>query len=458
MNTVPLTHLSSDNQQESNVSLIDKAGATLVQGKNQFGVLSQVLRVAGAAMVVAAMAIFLLQGWEAGSDLSRYVIILCQALLLGGAGVALAFVLKENKGARVFFGLSLVAIPVNFAVLGAMLFSQFDLAMFFNTATIGDYPEYATWQAQDIGLLTLAVLGALVSLTPLALFAFAIFDRTNAKALTFALIASSALLLLPIRIPLVVSVIAIANAIILWRIYAKREFKNTLETRIARILTYIPAGVILGRAVVFYELDSSVALLASLALYTVVRELRKLLTLWSAAISVIDIASALSAFGMASLLTSIVASMNILADTYLPVVFLIGMGAIIHEVFTRNLNHFVRIIATVFLSLALTAITISTLIFLDSAMTVFCMAILAIAFGKFHRSATILALGIIMIGASIVFITPNLFTMFDINSWVLFGTIGSAAVIIASLVERYGSALLAKVKEHSAVLKTDYRF
>jgi len=65
------------------------------------------LRVFGACAVIASLSLFLIEGWTDGNDLNRYFKLLAQTGLITGAGLFLSFVVKEVKGARVFFGVFL---------------------------------------------------------------------------------------------------------------------------------------------------------------------------------------------------------------------------------------------------------------------------------------------------------------------------------------------------------------
>ena len=90
-----------------------------------FASVSEALRFLGAAVLLASMSIFLLQGWNEGNDISRYLLLLSQTGLLAASGFALSYGLKETKGARIFFGLALISIPANFTILSALLYSVF---------------------------------------------------------------------------------------------------------------------------------------------------------------------------------------------------------------------------------------------------------------------------------------------------------------------------------------------
>ena len=80
-------------------------------------------------------------------------VLLGQSGLLALAGLAIGYLLKEPKGARVFLTLALASVPANMAVLGAMVYSIAPLdGLLPGTATLdGGYPAYAFWEASGPG-------------------------------------------------------------------------------------------------------------------------------------------------------------------------------------------------------------------------------------------------------------------------------------------------------------------
>ena len=70
--------------------------------------IAELTRLSGAALIVFALSLFLMQGVDASNDLQRYHLLLLQTSFLGAAGFAVGFLLKEPRGARVFFSLGLI--------------------------------------------------------------------------------------------------------------------------------------------------------------------------------------------------------------------------------------------------------------------------------------------------------------------------------------------------------------
>lgn len=95
------------------VTTIDQPSLTgrIANAIKGFASFSELLRMVGAGIVVASMSSFMLQDWGSGNDIQRYFLLLMQSALLAAGGFAMSYVLRENKGARIFFGLSLIPSP-----------------------------------------------------------------------------------------------------------------------------------------------------------------------------------------------------------------------------------------------------------------------------------------------------------------------------------------------------------
>src|SRR6478609_1457941 len=163
---------------------------------------TRALRIAGAALVVAAASTFMLQNWQAGNDLMRYAMLVGQSLLLAAGAYFVGLTVREGRSARTFLSLVLATIPASFAVLGGLLYSRFHLG------ELPPLPHYASWVAPSAGSALLALFGTLVVLFPLALVSFTALARKQAKALTLAFCGANLLVLVPLRQPEVVAALA----------------------------------------------------------------------------------------------------------------------------------------------------------------------------------------------------------------------------------------------------------
>lgn len=243
----------------------------VMQSVRNIATVSEVLRILGAAVILASMSVFMLQGWSEGNDIRRYLLLLTQTGLLATAGFAMSHGLKETKGARVFFGLALVSIPANFTILGAMLYSVFQW-----DGGLTTYPGYATWQIENIAGTGATLGGAMFVLLPITLFCFAIMARHSAKALTLHFLLLNALLLLPIRSSMAAGGIALVGVLyalfVIGKLAGKDRSLKTGEGKFALATLFIPIGIILFRSMYFYQIDSLLVAMVSLAMFLSARQ------------------------------------------------------------------------------------------------------------------------------------------------------------------------------------------
>ncbi|MFT5116410.1 MAG: hypothetical protein ACI8P9_005781, partial [Parasphingorhabdus sp.] len=188
---------------------------------------SEVLRILGASAVVASMSIFLLQGWYVENDIDRYIKLLAQTGLLALGGFILSSLLKENKGARMFFGLALISVPANFTVLGALVWSLVPM-----DSTVASYSQQLIWSLPDIGSLVFAFAGALVVILPVTLLGFSIMARGYATRLCWAFLFINSLILLPFRSSLISVSLSLVALTAAW-VFSQRIFATTLVSKIS---------------------------------------------------------------------------------------------------------------------------------------------------------------------------------------------------------------------------------
>lgn len=231
--------------------------------------LTRALRIAGAALVVASASTFMLQHWDGGDDMRRYAMLVLQSLLLAAAAYFVGLTMREGRSARTFLGLVLATMPVSFAVLGGLVYSQFHLE------GVAVLPKYATWVAPTPLSALLAVAGTLVVFVPLAVVAFVALARKEAKALSLTFFATNLLVIVPVRSPLIVMAIAGVTLVALLRLELKRfsgrAQLDTLEGKLARVMPFVAPLIMLGRVFHLYHAGATfvggVLLIAASALF-----------------------------------------------------------------------------------------------------------------------------------------------------------------------------------------------
>jgi len=414
---------------------------SVMQSVRNFATLSEALRVLGAAVILASMSVFLLQGWNDGNDISRYLLLLAQTGLLAAAGFAMSHLVKETKGARLFFGLALVSIPANFTILGALLYSVFQW-----DGGLTAYPGYADWRIEDVASIGVTMSAAMLVLVPVTLFCFAIMARHSAKPLSIHFLLLNALLLLPIRSSVAAGTIALAGVLYALTVMGKMTRSNralkTGEGKFALATLFIPLGIILFRSMYFYQVDSLMIAMVGLVLFLAARQaslfpdrsarLAMALELVSWPIAMIVALALTDAFepGLSSGLKA-----PIFAATY---------AALALDVIRRTGSKVLAKMIGVSISIAVALSFTLSVALSPSAMT----ALLSIAAGTTlllwgaaaRRLMTIIA-GLVTLGAGGLFGFEAIVQLIITSSWIDLAIFGATAIALGSIIDRHGVAM-----------------
>ena len=407
-----------------------------------FATLSEALRILGAAVLVASMSLFLMQGWNEGNDISRYLMLLAQTGLLAAAGFALSHGLKEAKGARLFFGLALVSIPANFTILGALLYSVLQ----WDGGLSSTYPGYAHWEIQNIASTGVTLGGAMIVLLPITMFCFAIMARHSAKTLSLHFFALNMLLLLPIRSSLAAGTVALLGTV--YALYIVREAARkdralkTAEGRFALITLFIPTGIILFRSMYFYQVDSLMVAMLSMAAFLAARQ-ASIFPDRSPRIALgLDMLSIPVALTFAFAVTG--ALVPHLAWSLTAPVFSIAYSVLALDLLRRTESTILRGTIGVSICLLVSASFILGVGIEQSALT----SILGLAAGGLlllsgialrHRTASFA--GVCTLIASLLFGVEALLALVLASSWIDLAIFGACAITLGSILERHGVAI-----------------
>jgi|GEM_PF-3415342 len=255
-------------------------------GWTQGWTLIGLLRTGGTAALVAALAQFLLIGVNVDNDLQRFGLLLLQTGLFTGGAFVLQRVLQDTKSARLLIGVSLVSVVAGFAVLGAMFHATFALdgtslpmddgALWSRVPLSADaLPAITQWRTGSAVQTLLAALAAALVLLPTARFGFAVLARNSAQRLTVLTAMASLTLLVPVRDPMLMGLLAAAT--LLGVSAAQRGMADrdpalaTAEGRFARAIPFLPVGIVIARSVLLHEIDASLVLTLALAAWWLVR-------------------------------------------------------------------------------------------------------------------------------------------------------------------------------------------
>ncbi len=417
----------------------------------QFATISEIMRVCGAIIMVASMSMFLIQGWTEQNDVQRYLKLLAQSGLLAGAGLLLSLLLKEYRGARMFFGLSLVSVPANFTVIGALIFSLFNV----ENITQG-LPSFAKWTIVDGSSITLVAIGAFALLLPVVWFAFRIMARRSAGKLTAIFMLLNMALLIPVRSGLMLTAVFFVLAITAFfyqrKLIQQDETLTTPGGIFSRCMLFVPALLVFVRSTGFYTFEPVLTIVGALCVYFISRQLAKeagdnqfasiSLRLVQAAAGFVTTFFSIGIFG----LSTPEVALNLAFTSALLAAFMLDYRMISHS---KLKNSIVTLIA-----LKMAALNILCALFEPANMLITTCAITAGLFFVFYginfkSKLMSIAGGLIILVTSYTLIT-NITQLLMQSGWIGLGITGGVVIVGASLLDRYGATVklyLAKKSE-----------
>ena len=413
----------------------------IVQSVRDFATLSEALRILGASVLLASMSLFLLQGWNDGNDVRRYLLLLTQTGLLTAAGFAMSHVLKETKGARMFFGLALVSVPANFTILGALLYSVFQW-----DAGLTTYPGYATWQIENVAATGITLAGAMVVLLPVTFFCFAVMARHSAKSLSLHFLALNALLLLPIRSSLAAGTIALLGvvyALHVLRVMAGRDRAlKTGEGRFALTTLFIPLGIILFRSMYFYRVDALLVAMVCMAFYLAARQASLFPGRRPQVALMLDAFSVPLALGVAVFLTNAVSPhlAGALEAPFFAAVYTAMALDLLRRTESRKLTRLISFTVSLFIALSF-IFSVALTPAAGTAVLALLAGGLLLLFGIALGNVTAITAGTVTIIAGITFGFGEIVQLIVSSDWIELAIFGAAAIALGSVLERHGVAI-----------------
>ncbi len=259
-----------------------------------FRYLPIIFRSLGALAVLISLYTFLARGWDASTDLTRYLIFVGHTAALALMGLINAKFIKEAKGARLLLILALVSIPINFAILGGFIFAGS------NIGHLIEYPQYVSWSVGGLETALILTLGALLVMVPVCLLGFKVLLRNVSVKASILFLVSNAVLLIPFRQPELVAMFSIIIGVGLFAFYrrylSQQIALKTLEGKISFALQFMPIAILLGRSIWLYQFDSILISSASFILFAAIRRVSLLVAERSSqriAMEVLSIALAL---------------------------------------------------------------------------------------------------------------------------------------------------------------------
>jgi hypothetical protein len=312
-------------------------------------------------------------------------------------------------------------------------------------------------------LFLLVFLGALTLLSAVAYFAFSIFSRQIAKPLSIGFLGLSALLLVPLRAPLIavgLAAVALCEALLLIRRLSKagtlerstagsnsRALLMTKETKASLAVLLLPGLIILARAVSFYNIDDATLLAFSSLLFFVVRSLSCLVAPNSLLKRLVDIFQLVIAGFIAIMTAQVLPLAWNSIDLFIAASIFLGFA--FEQLRSDSDNQWKALVVNLAICTVVPIALINASLeygFIYSIQALFvCGFGLALtlcagtSIGKTLFSRAIAMLGIVVASLIVLF---DLVQLAQLGNWMIIGFSGAILIIAASLYERFGLKLL----------------
>lgn len=420
--------------------------------KSEHSRLTQILRALGALAILGSGLIYMLQGlYHSQTDLRNWVYIALMSIL-GLGGIFSFKFMQDKKGARLFFALGALLVPVQFSQLGGLVLhhvaGEQTYLLFFKVTA----PGFTT-------LIGLSVISALIGLL-MSYAGFAVLNRANAKSLCVAFFAMSLSLLLPFRDAISTTMLigAIGG---LFLILEKRIFQNsalfsTAEGIIVRLMCLLPLGIVSTRGAFHYSDFFGICLLLVNASFI------------SAYIA--NCRAPVSRSAAQQWLRELLLFVSFLAA-------LVALPGISYELFDRqhalwplskpltqfayalpififalHLSRQARTGAPIYKAVAIFALTFTTLTTIDTSnatasVLLMSMSLTLAVFGFLHRQKISFSVGVLIAAIAIADLLFAALRDISVNLWLVLALSGLFLMALSSVLEKHGRRWLTGSKE-----------
>ena len=413
--------------------------------------LPTLLRAGGATAVIFALYHFLFMGWESGTDWLRYAMLLGHTVLLAGTALICGRVLKEGKGPRVMMMLALVSVPVNFAILGAFI-------AFASQVPLPDtIPGFVAWTISDLSTALSTALAATCILIPVSMLAFRVLARELSKPMSLLFVLGNILLLVPTRDAVFSSLTAVGLAAV--TLYfsklsrRKRTEARTFEGMMALLMLFIPAGILLGRALWLHQFEMSLILAASVSAFIVLRHISSFFHTLPWVAMILEWLAGTTA--MTAGFSTLVLGLDMGAPWS---VTLLGASLVtagmFYEMATRHTASNVIYRALSFITL-LGGATMNILLVGDafSIFSTFAMGAACVYFAHKQEERAMLYTGVLLLAGAGMGQVIQAYQWFDFNNWAILAGFGITAIVLGSVLESRGGRMKTLLDDY----KTRYR-
>ncbi len=413
--------------------------------------LPALLRGVGVATLLLSISIYLLNGWEQGSDLTRYFLLLAHTVAIAAIGLGCSRWLQEQKSARLLLMLALVFTSGNFAIIGGFFFHLWG-------APVNDLLGAVTWVVgnshQTLGILVSAV----VVLVPLVWLGFTVTARRSAKAFTAVFLLSNSLLLIPSRNEYLMAglmlVMLVGLGLAIARARAKDVTLATPEGVIARLILFVPLGILVGRNMM-HSVGVMMPFMSAIAAAVILRQLALALKENSVMRQLLEVASIPASVATASTAMAIAAQSGWLWGAGLTMFFALLCSALWFELASRAASG--QAVYSFMASALLTSCGLFNVLTSDNSLmplvgTVIGLSLAVFGFQTQKRFA--LALGICFAVISLAMYVLAVVDNFNINGWFGLAALGVSAIVLASYIEKRGAIFKQKFGNFRTQLQT----
>jgi len=389
-----------------------------------------ILRGVGALAVAASAIVYMLQGLQGVDMFLRHWVYLLLMVVLTAGGVGSQQLFRDSLGARVFFLLAAMLVPVQATQLSAMLF---------NFVSAGFQGAVFEWAISGGLTIVFASLCCYLCLSIMA--------RPTAGRLSIIYLLLNALLLLPFRDAWSVFLITITMAALYFyterRIFSQDSRFNLLEGSLVRLMLVSPLIILMVRSGFRLEMYFGAGALAQFVAftlaYTAVRHITQSM-LKSAMLFAAYLLAALASLVMVSSLTFGYPSLFHVPEAF--IAFCFGLPLVVIALAIAECSSdkkFYRVLAI----LSFAVIAISGLLYgLESQLLLLVVSLCLLVFGVYQKSRALLVVAGVVMLIDLFFVSFEALSNIANISWFSLAITGVALVALSSLAERYGCQIL----------------
>lgn len=394
-----------------------------------------VCRWVGAAAVVLSGATYLLQGVEQISLQARTWAYLAVMAGLAAGGVVSRLAMHDAKGARVFFGLAIALVPLQFSQIGGMIHELL--------AGSGAAPAAATALFDYSGVTgraTASILALTLCIAPVITYAgCAILARAHARRLTVVMLALCLGMLLPVRAS-AAGFALLAGYVLVALVLEQRWFRRhaefrTPEGRALRLVLVLPLAIVAGRTAFHVDTLTGTCAFAALLGLFIMRSAR----LWTSRArlrSLIQGMGVLAAAG--SWIVYVTSAADLAHGGYLMALALSPVTVLLLDAsrLDESAASFYRLLASLIvpvMSLGLVGEGSTA-----AALLAFAAGALLGGWGVWRRVREPVLVGALASAIGTCGLIACVLRTIDVSAWVALALTGAALVLGSSLLERYG--------------------